>query len=117
MDTRLLKNLKKFAAACPLLISAFIITPVPAAHAEALFLFRSPESALPARGDEARLIQQKFLKLDEKGDLLIQCGCARFTVAYNDPADRFKPSHQQQHPQQEQPSGINGISLTASLSF
>jgi hypothetical protein len=118
MDTRILKTLRKFAAAYPLLlISAFIITPVPAAQAEALFLFRSPESAPPARGDDARIVQQRLLKLDEKGDLLIQCGCARFTVAYNDPADRFKPSHQQQHPHQEQPSGINGISLTASLSF
>jgi len=117
MNTRLLKNLKKYAAACPLLISAFIVTSVQAAQSEELFLFRSPEAATPARGGDARFLQQKILKLDEKGDLLIQCGCARFTVAYNDPADQFKPSEQPQYPQRERIATINGISLTASLSF
>jgi hypothetical protein len=117
MKARLLKNLK-FAAACPILISAFIVTSVQAVQAEALFLFRSPDASVPAPGGTPRAFQQNIpLKLDEKGDLLIQCGCARFTVAYNEPADRFKPSDQQQNPQRERSSGINGISLTASLSF
>lgn len=117
MNARLLKNLKKYAAASPLLISAFILTSVQTAHSEALFLFRSLTAEVPARGDSVRSMQQNILRLDEKGDLLIQCGCARFTVAYNDPADLLKPSDQPQSPQRERSNTINGISLTASLSF
>lgn len=117
MNTRLPKNLKKYAAAFPLLISALIVTSVQSAQSESLILFRSPEAAIPARGGDLRIIQQKILKLDEKGDLLVQCGCARFTVAYNAPADQFKPSEQQQNPSRERTAAINGISLTASLSF
>src|SRR5450631_4450679 len=116
MNARLLKNLK-FAAACPIIISAFIVTSVQAVQAEALFLFRSTEATVPAPG-ALRAIQQNIpLKFDKKGVLLIQCGCARFAVAYNAPADRFKPSEQQQNPQRERSSNINGISLTANLSF
>jgi len=117
MSTRLLKNLKKYAAACLLITSAFIVTSVQTAQSEELFLFRSPEAAIPTRGGDARFLQQKILKLDEKGDLLIQCGCARFIVAYNDPADLLKPSEQPQFPQRERTATINGISLTASLTF
>jgi hypothetical protein len=116
MNARLLKNLK-YAAAFPILISAFIITSVQAAQAETLFLFRSPGATLPAPGDISRIIQQKIMKRDEKGNLMIQCGSARFTVAYNETADRFKPSGQQQYQQREHTAIINGISLTASLSF
>jgi len=117
MNARLLKNLKKYAAACPLIISAFIVTSTQAAQSEALFLFRSPVAAIPAWGGDARIIQPKILKLDGKSDFLIQCGCARFLVAYNEPADRFKPSEQQQFQQRERSATINGISLTANLSF
>jgi hypothetical protein len=117
MSTRLLKNLKKYLVAFPLFLTAFIVTSVHAAQAEALFLFRSPLATIPAWGGDARIIQPKILQLDEKGDLLIKCGCARFSLAYNDPADRFKPSEQQYNPQRGQYANINGISLTASLTF
>jgi len=118
MNIRLLKTLKKYSAACTLLISAIIVTSVQAAQPEELFfLFRSPLAAIPAWGGDARIIQPKILQLDEKGDLLIQCGCARFILAYNEPADQFKPSEKQQIQQSEHSATINGFSLTASLSF
>lgn len=117
MNARLLKNLRKYAAAFPLLISSFIVSSVQTAQSEALFLFRSPEAAIPPQGGDARINQQKMLRLDDKGDLLIQCGCARFIVAYNAPADQFKPSEQQPNPTRERTAAINGISLTASLTF
>jgi hypothetical protein len=117
MSARLLKNLK-YAAAYSILVSVFIVTPVQAAQTDALFLFRSPGAAIPAHGGTPRTVKLNIpLKLDEKGDLLVQCGCARFTVAYNEPADQFKPSGQQQFQQRERSSNINGISLSASLSF
>lgn len=118
MNARLLKNLKKYAAAYPLLISAFIVAYVPATQAEALFLFRSPDATVPPPVGSPRTNTKNIpLKLDENGDLLIQCGSARFIVAYNAPADQFKPSEQSQYPQRERAAAINGISLTASLSF
>ena len=117
MNSGLMKNLKKYAAASTLLISAFMPTSVQAAQSEALFLFRSPAASIPAPGGDARIIQQKILKLGEKGGLLIQCGGARFTVAYNEPSDQFKPSEQQQFLQRERRAAINGISLPARLSF
>jgi hypothetical protein len=117
MSIRLLKNLKRHAVAYLLIVSAFIVTFAQAVQSEELFLFRSPEAAIPIRGGDVRFLQQKILKLDEKGDLLIQCGGARFTVAYNDPADMLKPSDQPQYPQRERTATINGISLTASLTF
>jgi hypothetical protein len=117
MNSRLLKNLM-YSAAYPILMSAFVVTTVQAAQVEALFLPRPPEATIPAHGGTPRTIQRNIpLKLGEKGSLLIQCGCARFTVAYNEPADQFKPSEQQQFQQRERSSNINGISLTASLSF
>lgn len=116
MNARLLRNLK-YAAVYPILMSTFVVMPVQAAQSESLFLPRPPEATIPAAGNSPRNIQQKKLKLDEKGDLLIQCGYARFTVAYNEPADQFKPSEQQQFQQREHNAIINGISLTASLSF
>jgi hypothetical protein len=59
-----------------------------------------------------------FLKLDENGDLLIQLGKTKFTVAYNAPSDLLKPSDQRQNLQfGNETSAINGISLKASLSF
>jgi len=110
MKARLLKNLK-YAAACPILIAAFIVASLQAAQAEELFLSRS------SGGSPSTIRRNIPLKLDEKGDLLIQYGGARFTVAYNSPLDQFTPSEQQQNPQREHNSIINGISLTASLSF
>ena len=113
MNVRLLKNLK-YAAVFPTLIFAFIVTSVQASQAEELFLlFRSPGTTLPPPGGSPRIFQQKILKLDEKGDLLIQCGSARFTVAYSEPVDRFKL----QNPQRERTTTINGLSLTARLYF
>jgi hypothetical protein len=118
MGTRLMKHLMH-AAAYVLVIPAFIITSVPVAQAEALFLSRSPEVTASTTPNSSHILPQKiYLKLDEKGDLLIQCGCARFTVAYNSPAGQFKPPEQQYIPQREDTTSIfNGISLTASLMF
>jgi hypothetical protein len=117
MKFRLLKNLK-FSAAYTILISAFIVTSFQLAHADTLLLFLSPTvtfQTLPV--DTSRILQQKKLKVDEKGDLLIQYGGARFTVAYNDPTDQLKPTEQQQYPKRDRTAAINGISLTASMSF
>jgi len=50
MNSGLMKNLKKYAAASTLLISAFMPTSVQAAQSEALFLFRSPAASIPAPG-------------------------------------------------------------------
>lgn len=117
MSARLLNNLK-YAAAYPIFIAAFIVTSIPAAQAETLMLFRSPDATAPVTGVSPRIIQQNvLLKLDEKGDLLIKCGNARFTVAYNEPADQFKPSGQFLKQQREPTAAINGISLVASMSF
>jgi hypothetical protein len=117
MNARLLNNLK-YAAAYSILISSFIATSVQAEQAEALFLFRSPAATIPAPVGTPRTIQRNIpLKLDQKGDLLIKCGSARFSVAYNEPADQLKPSEKQQFKQREHNAIINGISLTASLSF
>jgi hypothetical protein len=118
MGAQLLKQLR-YAAAYVLFISAFIISSVPVAQAEALFLSRTPEVTASTPPNSSLILPQKIhLKLDEKGDLLIQCGCARFTVAYNSPAGQFKPPEQQYIPQRESTTSIfNGISLTASLLF
>ena len=116
MKSLLMKKLKD-AAAYPLFISAFMIVSVQEARSEALYLLLSPGITVPVAVATTRSIQQKKLKLDENGDLLIQCGNARFTVAYNEPADQFKPSEQQQNPQRAHTATINGISLTASLTF
>jgi hypothetical protein len=117
MNARLLNNLK-YAAAYSILISSFIAATVQAEQTDALFLSRPPPATIPAPGGTPRTFQRNTpLKLDQKGDLLIKCGCARFSVAYNEPADQLKPSEQQQFKQREHNAIINGISLTASLSF
>jgi hypothetical protein len=116
MNPRLLKTLK-YAAAYLLLPSAFFITSVQPARSEELYLFLSPEITVPVAAASPRSIQQKKLKIDEKGDLLIQYGGTRFTVAYNEPEDQFKPTEQQKYPQRDRSAAINGISLTASLYF
>ena len=116
MKSRMLKYLK-YIAACPILIVAFFTTSVQKVQAETIFLFQSPEVTTPSPAGISRSIQQKILKLDNNGDLLIQCGKARFTLAYNDPADQLKPSDQQYNPQRERTATINGISLTASIYF
>jgi hypothetical protein len=117
MNSRMLKTLK-YAAAYHLLICTVFITSVPVAQAEALFLFRSPDATVTDGAGTSRSIQQTpLLKLDEKGDLMIQCGNARFTIAYNSPADQFKPPGQQYSPQREYSAPVSGVSLTASLSF
>lgn len=117
MNDRLLRNLK-YAVACSLFISVLITTAAAHAQPETLFLFRAPGDVSPASTVASRTMQQRhLLKLDEKGDLLIQYGKARFTVAYNAPTDQFKPSEQRYNPQRDSAATINGISLTASLSF
>ena len=105
-------------AAISILASALISMPATPASAEALVLFRSPEKiAASLDGNPANDRQRFRIKLDEKGDFLIQCGCARLVFAYNSPADQFKPEEQQRIPQRDVLAAINGISLTASLSF
>ncbi|MDA8413194.1 MAG: hypothetical protein M0023_05325 [Desulfobacteraceae bacterium] len=115
MSARLLKNLK-YSAVYPIVVSLFMVASAPSVRAEALYLPRPAETPKPA-GSHHTNKQKIQLKLDEGGDLLIQCGCARFIVAYNSPTDQFKASEHPQNPQAERNAAINGISLTASLSF
>jgi len=116
MSARLLKHLK-YPLRPALLIVALILTAAPSAWAEAIFLFRSTSATTQHTPASSGNPRKSLLRLDEKGDLLIQCGCARFTVAYNAPIDQFKPSEQQQPALREPSTNINGISLTASLAF
>ncbi len=83
-----------------------------------MIVFRNPDQAPAIQHFKPTPAQQKLqLKLDDKGDLLIKCGCARFVVAYNSPTDQLKPGEQQGYYQREEVAAINGISLTASVSF
>jgi hypothetical protein len=117
MNTRLLMNLKNVAV-YSLLITAFVITSVPTAQAESIFLFRSADVTPSNSGEFPRTTQQKsILELDEKGDLLIQCGNARFSVAYNAPADPFKQTWHQYDTQRGYIEPITVIILSAKLSF
>ncbi len=117
MSDRILRNYRHSVVCC-LIISAILIAAVPIVQAETLLLFRSPETATPAPGDISRDIPQKsFFRVGEKGDLLIQCGSARFTIASNSPVNRTKPSWQQYGLQRDFNTPIIGVSLTASLSF
>ena len=117
MKARLPEYLKR-TATHSILIAALVVISVPAARCEAVFLFRDAGSATAEFGGIPPVTPLKtLLKLDEKGDLLIQCGNARFTLAYSQPLDQFKPSEQHQNPLREQAAAINGISLTASLTF
>jgi len=101
-----------------ILVFALILPAAPASAEETLLLYRSAES-VSARPDIPSLPARRKLpiRLDDKGDLLIQCGCARFVVAYNDPLDQLKPGEQQRAPQRPETVAINGISVTASISF
>lgn len=116
LSARLLNHLK-YPLRSALLILAPIFMTAPSAWAEAIFLFRSPSATAQHTPAPSANPRKSLLRLDEKGDLLIQCGCARFTVAYNAPIDQLKPSEQQQPAQREPNTNINGISLTASLAF
>lgn len=108
----------KSIAAISILASVLVSLSTAPASAEAVVHFRNIEQISPSPDDISIAARQKFrIKLDEKGDLLIQCGCARLVVAYNLPTDQFKPGEQQRSPQRDEFSAINGISLTASLSF
>jgi hypothetical protein len=105
-------------AAISILASALVSMPATPASAEALVLFRSPEKIAASPDDNPANNRQRFrIKLDEKGDFMIQRGYARLVVAYNSPADQFKPEEQQRIPQRDVIAAINGISLTATLSF
>jgi len=116
MTARLL-GILKLVAVHTLLIAVFLGPAVPDAQGEPLILFRGPVPG--AMSDNAALAARKntALKFNEKGDLLIQCGSTRFTLAYTPPVDRFKPTEQRNTPQHETAAAINGISLTASLAF
>lgn len=97
-----------------LALTALCTAPV---SAEALSLFRGPE-LLSAAPNNTLPPQQDFrMKFDDKGDLLIQCGCARITVAYNSPSDQLRPIERQRNPQRDESAAINGISVVASISF
>ncbi|HBA72453.1 MAG: hypothetical protein A2X82_03205 [Geobacteraceae bacterium GWC2_55_20] len=113
-----LPRTKSSIAALLILVFALILPAAPANAEEILFLYRGPES-ISARPEIPSLpARRKFpIRLDDKGDLLIQCGCARFVVAYNDPLDQLKPVEQQRTPQRPETVAINGISVTASISF
>lgn len=117
MKVRLPVYLKR-TATHSMFIAALVVISVSAARCEALFLFRDAGSATAEFGGIPPVTPLKtLLKLDEKRDLLIQCGKARFTLAYSQPLDQFKPLEQHLNPKREQAAAINGISLTASLNF
>lgn len=117
MLTRLVKCLLHSA---PLfLLTTALIQPVSAFGEEQLEFFRTPDN-LPAPPDlmfrSPRL--NATVSLNQNGDLLIQYGRTSFVLAYSPPVDRFKPSEQPAGIQREQQANaINGISLTASLTF
>jgi len=117
MKARLPRTTSSIAAAL-ILVFALILPAAPANAEETLFLYRSTES-ISTRPDSPSFPTRRKLpiRLDDKGDLLIQCGCARFVVAYNDPLDQLKPGEQQRTPQRPETVAINGISVTASISF
>ena len=116
MNTRLLNHLK-YAAIYPLLIAIVFITAVPSAQAEEVFLFRSTDATTTNSVEMSRSLRQEaMLKFDNKGNLLILCGSARITVAYDVPADPVKPSCQ--YDAQRGPiTPVIGISLSLSLTF
>jgi hypothetical protein len=117
MSTGMFKNYRYTSVSC-LFISMLLVAAVPAVQAETVLLFRSPDRAAPVPGGVSRDIPQKsFWRVGEKGDLLIQCGSARFTIASNAPVNQPKPAGQQYSPQREFNTPIIGVSLTASLSF
>jgi hypothetical protein len=117
MSDRILKNCR-YCTVCCLFISTLFIAAVPVVQAETILLFRSPETAAPGPRDISRDIPQKsFWRVGEKGDLLIQCGSTRFSIASNAPVNRTKSSWQQHSPQREFNTPVIGVSLTASLSF
>ncbi|MBC7963300.1 MAG: hypothetical protein H7Y05_10190 [Steroidobacteraceae bacterium] len=105
-------------AAIPILVSVLISLLATPVWAETeLFLRSAVPLSASSSGNALPALQKLRMKLDEKGDFLIQCGCARFIVAYNSPADQFKPAEQQRKPQREENSAINGFSVVASVSF
>lgn len=116
MNARLQMNLKN-AAVYSLLIAAFVITSVPSAQAESFFLFRSADATMSNSEFSRTAHQKRILELDEKGDLLIKCGNARISVAYNAPEDPFKQTWNQYDTQRGYIEPITVISLSARVSF
>ena len=109
---------KSRTAALLILALSLVSLSAPANAEQMLFLYRSAEPVSASPGNAHPPARRKLpIRLDEKGDLLIQCGCARLIVAYNDPLDQLKPGEQQRTPQRMETGAINGISVTASISF
>ncbi len=117
MKARYSRTIKSIAA-ISILVSALIPLSAAPASAEKVMRFSNPQQISTNPDDYSAQDRLKFrIRLDEKGDLMIQCGCARLVVAYNSPTDLLKPGEQLRAPQRDEPSTINGISFTASLSF
>jgi len=112
MNARLPRTLT-YAVVISIFLNAFIAASGMAAEPEAFYLFRDQTHA----SGNHLVDHENVLGFDEKGDLLIQLGNTRITVAYNAPKELFRPSEQQYNPQCGSPAIINGISLTASISF
>ncbi|HIJ96266.1 MAG TPA: hypothetical protein HPP94_11135 [Desulfuromonadales bacterium] len=102
-----------------LLMALLLSISATAVQAEPVMLFSRviAEAAAPAIPASRSRQRSPRVKLDEKGDLLVQFAGARFTVAYNSPVDPLKPSEPPRTPQREENVPINGISLVASLPF
>ena len=116
MNTRLLICLK-YVAVYPLLFATLFIISVPVAQAEEVLMFRSRDVTITDSIEMSRSIRQKaILKFDEKGNLIILCGSARFTVAYDASADPVKPSCQFDA-QRGSISPVISVSLSVSLAF
>ncbi len=117
MLTRLVKCLLQSAPL--LLLTTALFHPASAFGEEQLEFFRTPDNITPPSDMMFRTPRLNALvSLNQNGDLLIQYGRTSLVLAYSPPVDRFKPSEQPSAIQREQQvAAINGISITASLTF
>jgi hypothetical protein len=116
MIIRLIPHLK-LAIAHALLITAVTLAAVAEAQCQELFLFREPDPVTVVGNTAPGREQAVSLTFSGDGGLLIRIGTTSIALSYNPPMLRFKPSEQQNTPRSDQPAPMNGICLTASLTF
>jgi len=98
-------------------LTGTLLLPCTAFGDEILNFYRTPEAPAPDLTFSTPRLKPT-VALNQNGDLQIQYGRTAFIVAYSSPVDRFKPSEQPPAATREQQSSaINGISLTACLTF
>lgn len=116
MKNRLRSHLK-LAIVHSLLTAAFTLAVVAEAPCQEMFLFREAGPVTGVSDTIPGREQAVSLTLSGDGGLLIRIGTTSIALSYNPPTVRFKPSEQQNTPRRDQPAPINGICLTASLTF